>query len=99
MMEDAAGLDGYCPERRIHPSIQPSLFRWSQLTDDAVAESFHFFQLRAELQQKEIDTHFLEFADLILHLRRPADAYLEQDAVKHEVVGNGHLLLELGPLQ
>ena len=43
------------------------------IPDDAVAEYFHFFQLRAELQQEEIDTRLFEFADLILDLRRRSD--------------------------
>src|SRR5580692_13007803 len=42
------------------------------IAHDAAAEYLHLFQLRTELQQQQIDTSFLEFADLLLHLRRGA---------------------------
>src|ERR1700722_14724659 len=70
-----------------------------RLTDDAVAESFHFLQLRTELQQQKIDAHLFELADLVLHLRGRADQSRAQSAVRHGIFLNGHLLFELRSLQ
>src|ERR1700675_3458043 len=42
------------------------------IAHDAAAESFHFFQLRTELQQQQIDSCLLKPADLLPHLRRRA---------------------------
>src|SRR3984957_2156052 len=70
-----------------------------RLTDDAVAEFFHFLQLRTELQQQKIDAHLFELADLVLHLRGRADQSRAQSAVRHGIFLNGHLLFELRSLQ
>ena len=39
------------------------------IAHDAAAEYFHLFELRAELQQQQIDTGLRKFADLLLYLR------------------------------
>jgi hypothetical protein len=36
--------------------------------DDVVAKALHLFQLRAELQEKKIDSRFFKPADLLLYL-------------------------------
>src|ERR1700744_3691270 len=67
--------------------------------DHAVAEAFHFLELRAELQQQQVDAHFFELADLLLHLGRRTHQAGAQTAIRHRIFLDRHLLFQLGAFE